>query len=367
MKSHYVIRAAATASAHAGGLRRTLIPAGDAEASEGCTKLGEGQAAGWEYFTFAVTEEMQSFELCVEAECGVLVLQRAAKPDDSALDGVEEERRITLLRAQAGVMEAQSRADEAAELYAEIRRHSRPKVVTQMFPARGQFVQIQVVSPKCSFEARANALVHSPAHLHGETFPGVWHIGVRGHGPRKQMHYKLGIRWTLRQVEQRRARPRAAAVQQPPPENAPQHQQRVEGDRSGGGRVRWEPWNKVKLAQELQLPFAGTFYPPKMHLNGLKMQSVVRGFLARKRIRYALRVSEATSEQQLASLRLRLFRLLLFLFRLLLLLFRLLLLLFRLILLLFGLLLLLFGLLLRRLFRLHLLCDTLPLKFKSLP
>ena len=161
----------------------------------------------WAYYTFEVGKDWQTFEILCEAQNGVLVLQHGlgANPDDSesTLSSVSEERRIALLKAQAGVLEAQSRADEAAPVYAEIGRYTPPRAVTQIFPSRGQFLQVAVVSLKCSFDARANALVHSPAILHGEAFPGVWHVGLRGHGPRKQMKYKLGLRHSLRQVDQR--------------------------------------------------------------------------------------------------------------------------------------------------------------------
>jgi hypothetical protein len=161
----------------------------------------------WVYYTFEVGKDWQTFEILCEAQNGVLVLQHGlgANPDDSesTLSSVSEERRIALLKAQAGVLEAQSRADEAAPVYAEIGRYTPPRAVTQIFPSRGQFLQVAVVSLKCSFDARANALVHSPAILHGEAFPGVWHVGLRGHGPRKQMKYKLGLRHSLRQVDQR--------------------------------------------------------------------------------------------------------------------------------------------------------------------
>lgn len=159
----------------------------------------------WVYYTFEVGKDWQTFEILCEAQNGVLVLQHGlgANPDDSEskISCVSEERRIALLKAQAGILDTQSRADEAAQVYAEIGRYTPHRAVTQIFPSRGQFLQVQVVSLKCSFDGRANALVHSPGMLQGEAFPGVWHVGLRGHGSRKKMTYKLGLRQTLRQVD----------------------------------------------------------------------------------------------------------------------------------------------------------------------
>ena len=55
-------------------------------------------------------------------------------------------------------------------------------------------------------------------------------------------------------------------------------------------RIKWENWNKVGLAKALMVKFKDDFYPPKNHEKSVKMQAVVRGFLARQRLKWLQQV-----------------------------------------------------------------------------
>ena len=51
-------------------------------------------------------------------------------------------------------------------------------------------------------------------------------------------------------------------------------------------RVKWFKYNQVELARVMSREHADNVYPPKIGSSSLTMQRVVRGFLARKRLRW---------------------------------------------------------------------------------
>ena len=138
-------------------------------------------------------------------------------------------------------------------------------------------------------------MVFRPAIFQDQLFPGRWHVAFKSLARgRRPMLFKLGIRHVMRAAdktpfsaiktaEQLAAEEaeRAAAEQRAKDDAILKHT-----DDPKKLRVKWFKYNQVELARVMSREHADNVYPPKIGSSSLTMQRVVRGFLARKRLRW---------------------------------------------------------------------------------
>jgi hypothetical protein len=95
-----------------------------------CKKLAEGETTDWAHYSFVVHDSWQSFTVFCEARDGLMLLRQRDKPSDENI-ALETEQRISVLRAEAQMLEGHSQHEEAAALYKQLRQlqEGRPKVV----------------------------------------------------------------------------------------------------------------------------------------------------------------------------------------------------------------------------------------------
>ena len=270
----------------------------------------DGITGGWAYHEFDVDVSWNSFELLAEGHSGYVILIHGERPSDATYD-FEAEKEIKAIRMEwtakeIKASEAQKAKDEelslqlakeSAVLYKKMKEmmDARPKAFCHVFPPRvDHMVHIPVVSKKCQFDQRPKAAVELPTSLEGSLFPGTWHVAFKCNSdPRHPMTYRLGIRYTTGthlQVDRMR---RGTTGNQEESEAERQRKKREEESKAIKNadmrvleRIKWENWNKVGLAKALMVKYKDDFYPPKNHEKSVDIQKLVRGFLARQRLKW---------------------------------------------------------------------------------
>ena len=265
---------------------------------------------GWAFHEFEVDVSWNSFELLAEAHSGFVILMQGERPSDDTYD-FENEKQIKALRLEWAakeikVDEARKAKDDAvvfqlskesSALYKKMKDmiDARPKAFYHVFPPRvHQLVHIPVISRKVSgVDLRAKAEVELPEALENSLFPGVWHVAFKCTAdPRHPMAYKLGIRYTTRSHLQKDRLRRHTANQEDSDAEREKKRREAESaaiknsDMRALERIKWEKWNKVGLAKALMVKHAENFYPPKSHEMTPEIQKLVRGFLARQRLKW---------------------------------------------------------------------------------